>query len=263
MLKLAECDEIAAVVELGERRSVHRLHRYVPLVVWKWGGISLLVASLLIVRAGHLWPAVGVLTGGLAVLGGIGLLTVPSGLQAVLVYDGGLVLAADKRSVGVPWAFVEWTVHMVGDHDTERISGGRERLTVHHEMSMIWIVGMDVPVELLHVRRHRSLIESIDAQIEPAVEARLRESLRTRGLAELPGGELTLTQDGLVVTDSAGHRTMVAWTELTAVTQPAHSSLLIHARTLRHPVPVEVANARAVLRLIEQTHSVARPAREA
>ncbi|MHC3475402.1 hypothetical protein ACYF6T_42990 [Streptomyces sp. 7R007] len=257
MLKLSECDEIADAVDLGERRSVHRLHRYVPLAVWKWGGGALVVVFWLVIRAGHLWPAVSVLAGGGAVLGGFGLLTVGRGLQAVLVYERGLVFAADQRTLGIPWDVVEGTVHLASGHDTQQVSGGREKLTIHHEMSWILISSMDEPVELLHVRRHRSLIEAIDAHIEPFIEARLRESLRVCGFVGLTGDELTLTQEGLVIT--AGQRRTVTWPELTDVTQRAHSSLLIHARTLPRPVPVQVANARAVLRLIEETRSTANP----
>ena len=55
---------------------------------------------------------------------------------------------------------------------------------------------------------------------------------------------------------------MVTWPDLTAVSQPAHSSLLIHAGCLPRPVLVQVANARAVLRLIEEARAAANPAQE-
>ena len=57
MLKSAERDESAAAVDLGERRSVHRLHFYVPLVVWKWGVSTLLITFWSIISAGRLWPS--------------------------------------------------------------------------------------------------------------------------------------------------------------------------------------------------------------
>jgi hypothetical protein len=68
------------------------------------------------------------------------------------------------------------------------------------------------------------------------------------------------SQEGLVIT--VGQRRTVTWPELVDVTQRAHSSLLIHARTLPRPVPVRVANARAGLRLIEEARCTANPARE-
>jgi hypothetical protein len=261
VLKTAECDGIADAGGLGGRRAVHRLHRYVPLVVWKWGGGLLLVASFLSIREGQLWPAVGIPAVGFAALYGYGRLTVGSGLQSVLVYDGGLVFAADTRTVALPWAFVEWTVHLPGEHDSRRISGGREKLTVRHEMSWIVVQGMDEPVELLHVRRHRRLIEAIDARIETAVEERLERRLRSAGIVPLPGEELTLVHDGLVVTETNGQRRMFAWPELTAVTAAAQSSLLIHASTLHRPRPVQVANARVVARVIERARAEAVPGR--
>ncbi|CAM5696359.1 hypothetical protein BOQ63_041840 [Streptomyces viridifaciens] len=149
--------------------SVHRLHRYVPMVVWKWTGYTLVLLFWLLMYNGIWWQGLvvdAVVLGGLLVAGQIppGL-----GLRAVEVRPEGLRLcsANEAESVLLGWADILDVSYVPGRVDSHR-SGGREHVTRHHAAVALLIRDQPEPLLLVHVRRPQQLAVAIATHVATA-----------------------------------------------------------------------------------------------
>ncbi|MEU4114137.1 hypothetical protein AB0F71_06565 [Kitasatospora sp. NPDC028055] len=138
--------------------SVHHVRRYVPLAVWKWAFIALVLLFWLLIYHGILWQGLvvdAVVLGGLVV---IGQLPPSVGLRTVEVRPEGLWLrfARTPDPMLLGWADILDVSYRPGYAETRR-SGGREVSTFHHTTVALLVRGREEPLVLVHVRRSKRL----------------------------------------------------------------------------------------------------------
>ncbi|MGW3040245.1 hypothetical protein ACWC9T_09395 [Kitasatospora sp. NPDC001159] len=147
--------------------SVHRAHRYVPVVVWKWTLVALVVLFWALTAKGIWWQGLVVdalVIGGLL---GVGQLPPGSGLQAVEVRPEGLRLrfADVPEPVAFDWADILDVVHVAGSVEERRSGAGRDQVTVHHAVLALLVREQPEPLLLVHVRRPQQLAVSIATHV--------------------------------------------------------------------------------------------------
>ncbi|MFI9361498.1 hypothetical protein ACIG5E_10590 [Kitasatospora sp. NPDC053057] len=158
---------MAAAVPGGGVVSVHRVHRYVPMVVWKWAFGALVLLFWALMYNGIWWQGLvvdAVVIGGLLVAGR---LPPSAGLRAVEVRPDGLRLRAanESESVLLGWGDILDVSYVPGRAEEHRIGGGREQVTLHHTAVALLIRDQPEPLLLVHVRRPQRLAVSIATHV--------------------------------------------------------------------------------------------------
>ncbi|WP_431878116.1 hypothetical protein [Amycolatopsis sacchari] len=256
MSKPDDYEAAATEAGLGKRLAVHRRYRPVPLAMQAWlGGAALAIGMAVGVGVGTWWPlAVAVVV---AIAAGIayGRLVPVQGLQAVLVYEEGLLLA-DEAGPGriVHWDDVRATEYVPESYRDERLGAGQTRTTRTYERGTIWVPG--APIDLQHVRRMARLFEEIDDRIIPAIQVDLEEALHTEGSVQFDEGGLVVTPAGLVHNPRYGEGGEFPWSQVRSVKAPSHGELEIKV-TNGPPIRLRLMNARAVVEFIEELRSAA------
>lgn len=173
--------------QLGQVVRVHRGYRPVPWWVRVWVVVGAVpVAAAVCLAAGKWWPAPVVAAVAIAGVNAYGWLRPVRGVRAERAHAGGLVLVGPGGAERVlPWGAVEATEH----------SPGRRGVC---ERARIWLVGVDEPVDLVHVRRLEGAGRELDERRSPAFRAALHERLRTDGSVRFASGRLTVRAGGLV-----------------------------------------------------------------
>ncbi|MFD8704902.1 hypothetical protein ACFV1W_20145 [Kitasatospora sp. NPDC059648] len=149
--------------------SMHRVHRYVPMVVWKWACYALVLLFWMLMYNGIWWQGLvvdAVVIGGLLVAGRIP----PSlGLRAVEVRPEGLRLrsANEPESVLLDWADILDVRFVPGRTEGHR-AGRREHVTLHHAAVALLVRDQPEPLLLVHVRRPKRLAVSIATHVATA-----------------------------------------------------------------------------------------------
>ena len=259
MIDPNEYEATATKAGLGKAVAVHPRYRRVTLAMQAWiGGAALAVGVGAGVAVGTWWPlavaVVVVIAAGIA----YGRLAPVQGLQAVLVYQGGLLLAAQ---VGphrtVRWDDIRATEYTPESYRDERLGAGQTRTTRTYEQGMIWIAGVAEPITLRHVRRMARLFEEIDDQVIPTVLVDLSETLRAEGSVSLDRGRLVVTPAGLVHTPPYGQGGEFTWSQVRTVKASSHGELEIRVVTGRPPIRLRLLNAQAAVEFIEELRSAA------
>ncbi|MFH8384680.1 hypothetical protein ACH4E7_27690 [Kitasatospora sp. NPDC018058] len=146
---------------------MHRVHRYVPMVVWKWTLVALVVLFWALMAKGIWWQ--GLVVDALAIGGqlAVGRLPPGSGLRAVEVRPEGLRLryADVPGSVVFGWADILDVAHVAGRVEDRRIGAGRGQVTVHHAAVALMVRDQPEPLVLVHVRRPQQLAVSIATHV--------------------------------------------------------------------------------------------------
>ncbi|MFI6154786.1 hypothetical protein ACIBCA_19085 [Kitasatospora sp. NPDC051170] len=150
--------------------SVHRVHRYVPMVVWRWAFGALVLLFWLLMYQGVWWQGLvvdAVVLGGLLV---VGRLPPSAGLRAVEVRAEGLRLrsADERQSVLLGWAEILDVRFVPGRTETNRLGGGREQTVLHHTAVALLLRDQSDPLLLLHVARPQRLAVSIATRVATA-----------------------------------------------------------------------------------------------
>ncbi|MFE3599377.1 hypothetical protein [Streptomyces sp. NPDC059142] len=256
MSKLTEYDTTAGGRGLGDRRSVHRVHRGLP-----WMQILLVPVAMAAVIAyltlGSPFLYVPVVAG-LLYAGIAGLRRIPPahGVRTAVVYEGGVLLAHPRSGpVTYAWQEIDSTGHDRGGSDIGLASGGL-RFTERAPVTAIWPAGRAEPVVLAHVVRQNKLSEALEAGIRPRVLERLRATLDTEGAVRL--GDLTVTDEGVTLrgglSGTAAAPAVIEWRELAPTTAAGPSLLRIRTGAGRCDVPVR--NAAVVGDFIEETREL-------
>jgi hypothetical protein len=246
----------AAAAGLGEVVAVHPRYRPVTLAMQAWfGGAALGIGVGAGVAVGTWWPlAVAV---AVAIAAGIayGRLAPVQGLQAVLVYQGGLLLADQVGPARtVSWDDIRATEYTPESYRDERLGAAQTRTTRTYERGLIWVEGAAVPITLLQVRRMARLIEEIDHRLVPALQVDLEEALHAEGSVRLDRGQLAVTRTGLVHAPAHGQGGEYAWPQVRSVKASGHGELEIKV-TGRPPIRLRLLNARAVVEFIDELRS--------
>ncbi|WP_157849652.1 hypothetical protein [Streptomyces novaecaesareae] len=147
--------------------SVHRVRRYVPMVVWKWAFCALVLLFWVLMYRGIWWQGLvvdAVVIGGLLVAGR---LPPSAGLQAVEVRPEGLRLrfADELEPALLGWADILDVSYSPGRVENQRIGGGRELTTLHHAAVALLIRDQPGPLVLVHVHRPQQLAVSIATHV--------------------------------------------------------------------------------------------------
>lgn len=138
--------------------SVHRVHRYVPPVVWKWVCTALVILFWVLMSHGIWWQGLvvdAVVMGGLVA---IGQLPPSVGLRSVVVRPDGvrMYFARTPDPMLLEWPDVLEVTYRKGYTENRRV-GGREVTTFHHTTVALVIRGREEPLVLVHVRRAKLL----------------------------------------------------------------------------------------------------------
>jgi hypothetical protein len=258
VIKPDEYGAVAAKAGLGEVAAVHPRYRPVSLKMQAWGGgVALAIGMGAGVAVGTWWPlAVAVVV---AIAAGIayGRLASVQGVQAVVRYQNGLLLAAPGgRGRTVLWDDIRATEYTPERVQDERVGAARTRTTRIYERGLIWVAGAAEPIELLHVRRMARLFEEVDHQIIPAIQVDLDEALRVDGRVPFAQGRLVVTSDGLVHAPSHGNGGEFAWSQVRSVKASGHAELEIKV-TGQPPIRLRLLNARATVEFIEELRAAA------
>ncbi|OMI35320.1 hypothetical protein [Streptomyces sparsogenes] len=243
---------------LGAVIAVHPRYRPVTLAMQAWiGGAALAIGMAASVAVGTWWPLAAAVVVAIAAGIAYGRLAPVQGLQAVLVYQGGLLLA-DRGGLDrtVRWDDIQATEYTPESYRDERLGAGQTRTTRTYEQGVIWIAGAGGPITLLHVRRMARLVEEIDNRIIPAIQVDLEETLRAEGSVQFDRGRLAVTPAGLVHTPPYGQGGEFAWSQVRSVKASRHGELEIRV-TGQPPIRLALLNARATVEFIEELRSAA------
>ncbi|MFJ2217017.1 hypothetical protein ACIQVO_19690 [Streptomyces sp. NPDC101062] len=253
MSKLTEYDTTAGRRGLGDRRSVHRVHRGL-----RWMEILLVPAAMagviayLTLKSPFLYVPV---VAGLVYAGFAGLRRIPpaEGVRMAVVYEGGVLLGHPRsQPVTYAWQEIDSTGHDLGESDIGLAPGGF-RTTERAPVTAIWPAGREQPVVLAHVVRQNKLAEALEAGIRPRLLERLRATLDTEGSVRL--GDLEVTDEGVTLhSGGAAAPTVIEWPELAETTTFGPSRLRVRTGTGRCDLPVR--NAATVRDFVEETREL-------
>ncbi|MFJ2191233.1 hypothetical protein ACIOJE_25435 [Kitasatospora sp. NPDC087861] len=251
-----EVTEVAVVWPLARARSIAggggrlgrvvRVHRRFRPMSWRartWVDAAAAAAAAAAWPAtGEWWPAPVVAAVALTATSGYGWLRPTPGLRSVHVHEGGLVLVgADGSERPLPWDAVEATEYSPGGR--RGVGEGR-----------IWLVGVDEPLAVAHLRRLDGLFRELDERLSPGLRGALHEALRTEGAVRFARGRLSVTAGGLVHRPPHPLAATEAfrWAEVRSAQASDLGELEIRTYSAGLPLTFPVPNAGAAAAFIEE-----------
>ena len=229
---------------LGSRKAVYRRLRKIRAWLVVAVAVVVLIAALVIGLRDYQYAAAEALL--VAFLVGILGYRYAVGPQVVAVYEHGMVYARGKEAGAARWEEIPFLWRGPGD------------LT-------LWLGDAEGEVTIGGFARQEELAAALDAEVQPRALARAEARLRETGQAAFP--PLTVTREGLQLTDRPQGPQAVAWSQVDSYARDG-GRLVIDLAPPATPSAVPppewfdglVANAIAAERLMDQTDPTTPPA---